>query len=503
MTATLEQPVKYRAPERYQTHDEEDFEVFPDVAVFKEHVNDEGFVYDKPRLEAIIEKCNKRISDTGDYAAVTLGHTPDSEDGDQPPLIGFAGPFRLGVVGEDEPKLGILADFRIFHEDVKAYRKHPRRSVEIWKDETPDGDVDIHFDPIACLSGVAPKLDLGLVYSKDRHSQKPERYEMSTAGGTNTFIPTTDGSEKKKPERNNKEPSMLSPEDLGQIAEAMKPMIAEAVNEIIPAAPAMEPAPGGMPPVDTAMPDYDPDQMGHMGAKFAKYAKEGEDDDNDGALRYMETFDDGENDHFRKYMGDHDDGRQKDMYNLLEGYMKSDNYEAGAGYKCPDKEDSEQYSAKKYRKENTDLRVKYRKEVADRKSLQTKYFKLESETVDLRKAEKYAKRKAVFTDLITEGYCVDVENEIETTESFTDEQFSRHVEKTIPEQYSRVPGGTVPIPGDVPLPGKTADAKKAEKYSAKAKKITLDARNKDPKSPLVYSEVLDNVTENEGDYVAA
>ena len=246
MTATLEQPVKYRAPERYQTHDEEDFEVFPDVPVFKEHVADDGLIYDKAQLEAIVDKCNSRIADTGDYAGVTLGHTPDDSEGKQPPLIGFAGPYRLGVVGEQDPKWAILGDFRIFHEDVKAYRKHPRRSVEIWKEETPDG-IEIHFDPIACLSGVAPKLDLGLVYAKSRHGQKPERYEMSTPGGTNTFIPTTDGSRKKKPERNNKEQNMLSPEDLGQITEALKPVIMEAVNEAVPRPPAQDWAPTGPP----------------------------------------------------------------------------------------------------------------------------------------------------------------------------------------------------------------------------------------------------------------
>lgn len=527
MTATLEQPVKYRAPERYQTHDEEDFEVFPDVPVFKEHENDEGEVYDRPKLEAIIDKCNRRISDTGDYATVVVGHTPDDSEHEQPQVIGLAGPYKLGVVGEDEPKWAILADFRIFHKDVETFRSNPRRSVEIWKEETPDG-VEIHFDPIAVLGGVAPKLDLGLVYSKSRHgkvperhemtigentsttltsvshmfiptdggtAQQPERYEMSTPSGANTFIPTTDGSGKKNPERNNKEQDMDPQADAGAMWEVLKPMIQQLIDDNKAVVPATEEVPG-------AVPNFDPEQMGHMGAKFAKYAKEDEDDDNNGALKFMETHDEEESAHFRKYMGDHDDDRLKDMYNRIDGYMKSDNYAAGSEYKCPDEENSEQYSAEKYRKETTELRDKYRKEAADHKVLKEKYAKEKADNEGLRKSEKYSKQEAIFTNFVMDGIVLNVAEEIKTVENFTDEQFANHI-KTIPEKYGRIPGGVVPVLGEAPQPIKNGDTKQAEKYSAEAHAVCTKMRNANPRANIEYQEVHANITKNNGEYVAA
>ena len=79
-----------------------------------------------------------------------IGHTPDPQGGEapQPELVGYAGPFRLGTIGEGERKCwAILADFHVFRNDLAKVRKHPRRSPELCLEDSYE---EMFLDPIAC-----------------------------------------------------------------------------------------------------------------------------------------------------------------------------------------------------------------------------------------------------------------------------------------------------------------------------------------------------------------
>jgi len=58
----------------------ERFVTLRDVPVFVEHetIAKDGrrLRFGRAELEAVCRRCNQRIDQTGDYAAVTLGHTP-------------------------------------------------------------------------------------------------------------------------------------------------------------------------------------------------------------------------------------------------------------------------------------------------------------------------------------------------------------------------------------------------------------------------------------------
>jgi hypothetical protein len=142
-----------------------------DVPIFAEHTTKdrEGnvVVYDKAALQAIATRCNERILDTNDFCPITNGHTPDEEQARQgaesPDIVGYAGNFHLGMIGNKSPRWAIFTDEYHFADEHDKLAKKPRRSVEIW---TEDRMEDRFFDPIAALGAETPRLDLGLVYAK-------------------------------------------------------------------------------------------------------------------------------------------------------------------------------------------------------------------------------------------------------------------------------------------------------------------------------------------------
>ena len=143
----------------------------PDVCVFTEHETKDAdgnrVIYDRKALEKIADRCNHRILDTGDFAPVTLGHTPTEEQiaaGAQMPNIGgYAANFRLGKIGNKKPRWAIFADEFRYADTATEMEKRPRRSVELWTEERME---DRFFDPIAALGAETPRLDLGMAYAK-------------------------------------------------------------------------------------------------------------------------------------------------------------------------------------------------------------------------------------------------------------------------------------------------------------------------------------------------
>ena len=61
----------------------EQFVTLPNVPVFREHktraVDGRMLEFGMQQLQMVANRCNRRIAETGDYAAIVIGHTPDPE----------------------------------------------------------------------------------------------------------------------------------------------------------------------------------------------------------------------------------------------------------------------------------------------------------------------------------------------------------------------------------------------------------------------------------------
>lgn len=268
------------------------FTTVPNVPVFAEHQtkarDGRQLVFGADELRQVCERCNRRIRETGDYAAVVIGHTSDPTDPVQkePELIGFAGPFRLGIIGEDgqRQRYAILADFHVFKADLPKFLKHPRRSPELWLEDSYE---EMFLDPIALLGAEAPRLDMGLttlgvsakgtdgamayMYSAEVQGRKRERYAAAGPACSNVFVATDDNAKRYAAEAASPDTqtptegtaTMLSPEDIRQIVDAIeeldwvqgvKGLLATNAGNNAAMPPAPEGGAPGMPPAGPAGP---------------------------------------------------------------------------------------------------------------------------------------------------------------------------------------------------------------------------------------------------------
>lgn len=208
----------------------------PNVPVFAEHEttarDGRRLRFTKVELEAIARRCNQRIQETGDYAAITLGHTPEEEGAPQPEMIGLGGPFRLGLLGEpgQRQRYAILCDYHIYRDKVDLLRQYPRRSPELFLEDRYD---QMYLDPIALLGAQAPRLDMGLLYCAVRGGRLVEKYAAACPSAASVFLPSDsdkthyaahDADAGATPSIPNKEPPpmALSPEDVRQIVDALE-----------------------------------------------------------------------------------------------------------------------------------------------------------------------------------------------------------------------------------------------------------------------------------------
>lgn len=283
---------------------DEQFVTVRDIPVFTEHETVTGsgrkLKFGAYELGCIVNRNNRRITETGDYAAVTLGHTPDPEQKamgqKEPELIGFAGPFKLGMIGNpgERQRYAVLADFHYFKEDLDKVKKHPRRSAELFVEDRYE---EFFLDPIALLGAEAPRLDMGLLYSARRNGREVLKYSAVAPSASNVFIPSNGEPERRDysamdpysesgngPVVTTKnyaadpgEPStsrgssMLAPEDVKSIVDALESldwvqfvksqMASGAGHPSVPGAPpgaaahpGAAPAPGGIPPAPGGAP---------------------------------------------------------------------------------------------------------------------------------------------------------------------------------------------------------------------------------------------------------
>lgn len=170
MTATVATLAEQFPADRY--------EISGGVAILDEYTRADGTKIGHAELQSIVEANNHAIEDTGDYVPLTLGHTPDDEGSTQPPVVGFAGPFKLSRIGKVNPRWAIIAENWIIDKNhADEARKHPRRSVELWFDGETKKPTRI--DPIALLGAMAPRRSLGLKLSaKGDRTFYRECYEM-------------------------------------------------------------------------------------------------------------------------------------------------------------------------------------------------------------------------------------------------------------------------------------------------------------------------------------
>jgi len=191
----------------------------PGVVVFAEHRTQlrDGtpVTYDREVLEKIAANCNRRIEETGNYAAVCIGHT-DRDSGDKP-LVGFAGPFR---VEERDGRAVIVADFHIFQEAVDQLRHFPRPSPEVWIPRDGFDPERIFLDPIAMLGAETPRLDLGMtfLYHARAGAMICEKYAAAMPAAGNVAFPEF-GSQNKV---DYTMPANLTPEDIQAILKAIE-----------------------------------------------------------------------------------------------------------------------------------------------------------------------------------------------------------------------------------------------------------------------------------------
>lgn len=205
-------PTKAEKLAQYQFSDPSKYVRKENVCVFTEHAtqNSEGedVNYTARELAEIVRNNNKRITERQAFSALCNNHTSlidHSEKGD-PEVLGAIGPYRLGMVGDEDQVFAIFVDEYHYQEKAKDIERLPRRSVELI---TVHATGEKYIDPIAALGGRAPRLPLPTQFSVQHYrvsddGYSVDRYEMGgggscggSAGGavmspgqSNTFTPS-------------------------------------------------------------------------------------------------------------------------------------------------------------------------------------------------------------------------------------------------------------------------------------------------------------------------
>ena len=207
---------------------------------------------DIERIKSIVRENNLRIADTDAYSAIVDKHTLPSGKRDPipPRTIGFAGPFRIGMIGRVSPRFALFGDEHRRRDESHTFRDRPRRSVEVL---TLRANGRSYIDPIAALSE-APRLPLPVQYGFDAAEGHREIYEAVAAlpGGGNTYIPNETDDDRDEYATGNPNPQpetvdTMTPENITQIIEAIQstPQF-QFLNQLMQQSGEMEPAGGGM-----------------------------------------------------------------------------------------------------------------------------------------------------------------------------------------------------------------------------------------------------------------
>jgi hypothetical protein len=179
------------------------------VALFHEHEVPEQEIdgkkipaqkYGRDELAEMVEGMNDRILDHDEFSPITRGHTEQKSDGKpgdrrMPEVLGFAGPYRLGMIGRKQPRWAIFGDEYHTADAVSELKKRVGRSPEVWRYARMR---DRFFYPIATLGEEMPRLNLPPAhYSRRSADESPvfvECYQATFPGGSNAFVPSFNAS---------------------------------------------------------------------------------------------------------------------------------------------------------------------------------------------------------------------------------------------------------------------------------------------------------------------
>jgi hypothetical protein len=149
--------------------------------------------YNRKALEQLVAFANHRIRDRAMFSAISAGHTPTQSEvangREFPSVLGYGGPFYLGLLGDVEPKWAIYCDEYIHVADVPQYERLQRRSPEVWCNEPMERRT---LDPIAALGAETPRLDSGMnPYSRASDGMIVRYSAMAFPSGANVYVPNS------------------------------------------------------------------------------------------------------------------------------------------------------------------------------------------------------------------------------------------------------------------------------------------------------------------------
>ena len=415
-----------------------EFTHFGPRCIFLEHTVPEGenrerIVYNQANLLKLVNWANHRIADSNTFAAISDGHTPSEDERaaglPMPDVLGYAGPFYLGLLGDREPKWAIYADEWVHNSDLDRFKKLQRRSPEVWCGEPMERRT---LDPIAALGAETPRLDSGMnAYCRSGDGREVMRY--SAVGGpsvmpgpNNAYIPSGEGRKTLKVDYSAGDDEVDMPipgkPDLGtaiqQALMALMPSIVQSVQQAMSPDPAVEAPPRGMDDVETD-PVADPEEVAVTDAPDeSTVAPQTTPDDGEGDVEmdeeeraaYGAMSDDGK----RCYMAGRKFGKSK--------YSRSGTVDKGL---------------------STVVATQQNQLLAQDKRIK-ELERANEETV------RYHKRSQKLAELAGE-YVFEPSEELELVQDFNDDQFARHCEKTV-TKYSKRDSLDVPFFNDATIP---------------------------------------------------
>lgn len=424
---------------------ESEFVRVRDVPVFAEHTTKdrEGrpVTYDRQALQAIADRCNERILDTGDFPPITEGHTPSAEEASQgrkqPDVLGYAGPFRLGQIGNRNPRWAIFCDEFHHKADRPRLMKLQRRSPEVWLAPRMEDRI---LDPIAALGAETPRLDLGMSrFCRTSAGLLVEKYSAVAPGPYSTFLPGDDAGQERK-RYQSEEPAVQQP----NVDEVLIQKIVGAIMQTAPmqwvlgqmeqdkaATPAApNPAEAGQfpenPPAEPAANDSadEPDDEGDY---------EPDDEDREQVKRYMSGQCSDEE--FQEYAA----GKRRRIHSRRRRRYGAEEPEM-VDPAVPEEDAMPTAQTDKFSRQEQRLeKARYARIEAENKELRQRIEKIEARNSTIEAERRQTDRYSKLSDL-SRSFVLDPAKEMERTKGYSDEQFENHLD-CIVDNYSRIPVG--------------------------------------------------------------
>jgi hypothetical protein len=365
-------------------------------------------------LQLVADSCNRLRDDTGDYPAIVLRHT--GEENPNPPVVGYAGNFRVGDIGRVRPRKCLYCDWWIKEEHADTVRNHPRRSVEIWPDKWI-------IDPIAILGAEAPERYLGML-----------RFAASEVSST-VAVPALQTELDDMSEQEILEFVTKALAETPEFQFLRQQMEAQAQDAAAAAQPATLAAPGSVTAPTAPTPAAPTPAAPTPAAPMTPPVP----DEGDEQKPPVEM------------------GGGKAKYEANGGAMPS-----GTNTNVPDVVGDKKKTAEQYAAE-----AQAQSAIAARLEALEAGLKAEKEKAVQYAAEaRKSKRLAVLQSFAHSGYQLDPAEELGYCDRFDDAAFDEHA-KRIKEKYQRAPRGStfvnrIPeLPGDAPPPGGDPAAEKA------------------------------------------